>query len=368
MRATFVFSFFWCIFVGAQAQLTLKLTSFPANTPAGESIYAVGSFNAWNPASSAHIFAKQNTAYYLTLDLKSGSYELKFTRGSWAKVEGNATGGYLPNRSFTYNGLKDTLELSILSWEDLGAGKTHTASPNVKIFEEKFALPQLGRSRRIWVYTPPDYATSQKQYPVLYLQDGQNLFDAFYSFAGEWKVDETMDSLCKKGDPGIIIVGIDNGGSKRIDEYAAWKNQKYQLGGEGDQYIRFVVDNLKPAIDKVYRTKSDKTNTAIGGSSLGGLISHYAMLKYGSTFGKGMIFSPSFWFNPEMFTLVSTEPVNNPSRFYFMAGGDEEADDDVVVKTERMRSQMIDQGYSADDLKFVSPADGKHQELSHIDI
>ena len=363
MKIIYFFILYCCAVVAGHAQLTIKVAAIPSATPAADNIYAVGSFNAWNPASPSHICVKQDNFYYLTMTLNSGSYELKFTRGSWTKVEGNASGGYTPNRIFSYSGGKDTLTVKILSWEDLGSGKPHTASPNVKIFDEKFPVPALGRTRRIWVYTPPDYTTSQKNYPVMYLQDGQNLFDDYYSFAGEWRVDETMDELFKKGDPGIIIVGIDNGGGKRLDEYAAWRNQKYQAGGEGDQYIRFITDNLKPAIDKAYRTKPDKVNTGIGGSSLGGLISQYAMLKYGGTFGKGLIFSPSFWFNPEMYPLVTTEPINVPSRFYFMAGGNEEADDDVVVKTELMRTKMIEKGYPGNQLGYVSPADGKHQEF-----
>ncbi|MDQ3243141.1 MAG: alpha/beta hydrolase-fold protein [Gemmatimonadota bacterium] len=103
--------------------------------------------------------------------------------------------------------------------------KEHTARPTVSVLRDAFAIPQLGgRTRRIWIYLPTGYATGSRRYPVLYMHDGQNVFDNATSFAGEWGVDESLDSLAALGDRGIIVVAVDHGGSKRLDEYSPWKN------------------------------------------------------------------------------------------------------------------------------------------------
>ncbi|MDV7392611.1 alpha/beta hydrolase-fold protein, partial [Arthrospira platensis SPKY1] len=167
--------------------------------------------------------------------------------------EGNANGGFLPNRTFNFTGNPQTLNLSILTWEDLGGGSNSTAAANVQIMNNAFFMPQLNRSRRIWVYLPPDYNTSNKHYPVIYMKDGQNLFDQATSFSGEWQVDETLNTLFNQGDYGAIVVGIDNGGSERLNEYSPWVNAQYG-GGQGNAYMAFVAETLKPHIDANFRT------------------------------------------------------------------------------------------------------------------
>ena len=116
---------------------------------------------------------------------------------------------------------------------------------------------------------------SEKNYPVIYMHDGQNLFDRETSYVGEWKVDESLDSL---NEPEAIIVGIEHGGDKRIDELTPFPHAKYG-GGKADAYLHFIVDQLKPYVDNNYRTLPDYKNTGVFGSSLGGLFSFYAALK-----------------------------------------------------------------------------------------
>lgn len=183
--------------------------------------------------------------------------------------------------------------------------------------------PQLQSSKKIWVYLPLNYRNSEKKYPVIYMHDGQNLFDTKTAYAGEWNVDETLDSIKAN----VIVIGIENGGEKRMDELTPYKNQKYG-GGNADLYLDFVVKNLKPYVDKNYRTKTNANNTCIFGSSLGGLISFYAALKYPEVFGKVGCFSPSFWFNrKEMFSLM--EKTNTfKTKIYFLCG-DSEGDEDM---------------------------------------
>ncbi|MGB7842151.1 MAG: alpha/beta hydrolase-fold protein, partial [Salinimicrobium sp.] len=153
-----------------------------------------------------------------------------------------------------------------------------TASPNVSTFE--IAAPQLDTIRKIWVYLPENYETSEESYPVLYMHDAQNLFDAATSYSGEWKVDEVLDSLKT---PQVIVVGIEHGNDKRIEELTPYPNEKYG-GGKADAYVNFLMITLKPHIDATYRTLPDAENTAIMGSSLGGLTSFYAAIKYPETF------------------------------------------------------------------------------------
>ena len=151
--------------------------------------------------------------------------------------------------------------------------KKSTASKNVSIIEKEFIIPELNNiSHKIWVYLPPNYDQSSKKYPVIYMHDGQNLFDNATSYIGEWEVDETLNELFNKTGKGFIVVGIENGGEERINEYTPWKNEKYG-GGKGEIYIDFLVNTLKPYIDVTYRTKPQQKHTGLIGSSLGGLIS-----------------------------------------------------------------------------------------------
>lgn len=239
--------------------------------------------------------------------------------------------------------------------------KKHTAAENVKIISEKFEIPQLNTSRRIWIYLPKDYDTYSKKYPVMYLQDGQNLFDEATSYAGEWGIDETLNQIFEKTGKSVIVVGIDNGGEKRIAELSPFKNNKYG-GGNGDNYVKFIVETLKPYIDKNYRTKTAVKHTAIGGSSLGALISVFAAVKYPDTFGKILAFSPAFWFNSKDLNdfIVNAEVDLRNQKYYFVQGKHEdegmEAETQKVInnlKTKRVRSQNI---------FFKTDEDGKHNE------
>jgi predicted alpha/beta superfamily hydrolase len=202
----------------------------------------------------------------------------------------------------------------------------HTYSPNVSTFT--IHSPQLNTDRKIWVYLPEGYKDVKHKYPVLYMHDGQNLFDKASSFSGEWRIDEQLDSLHAK----TIVIGIEHGGDKRIDELTPYPNEKYG-GGHADSYLDFLVTTLKPYVDSHYRTKPDKEHTSIFGSSVGGLVSFYAVLKYPKVFGKAGIFSPSFWFSNDIYDLaIKTEHIN--AHLYFMAGDHESAE--MVTDLDRM--------------------------------
>lgn len=204
-----------------------------------------------------------------------------------------------------------------------------TASVSVSSFT--ILSPQLNAERKIWVYLPHDYKTSGKRYPVIYMHDGQNLFDRKTSAYGEWRVDETLDSLKAE----VIVIGIEHGGENRIKELTPFKNAKYG-GGEADNYLDFLVNTVKPYADKTYRTKPDADNTTIWGSSLGGLVSYYAVLKYPEVFGKAGVFSPAFWINKEIFEIAGKSG-KIKGKIYFMTGDDE--DKDMVPDLEKIHQQ-----------------------------
>jgi predicted alpha/beta superfamily hydrolase len=345
-----------------QAQNTFKIiiTALPAS-PATDAVYLTGNLNGWNPQDENFRLQKNETGDFVIefKNIDAASYEFKFTRGSWDKDETDSKGNDLPNRKVTIN--TDTLlNVSIVGWKDGFAQKPKlsTASAQVTVIDTAFAIPQLNRTRRIWVYLPKGYKTSRKKYPVLYMHDGQNLFDNATSFAGEWGIDEAMDSIKNA----CIVVGIDNGGIKRMNEYNP--NTTRQFGkGEGKEYLAFIVKNLKPFIDKKYRTLPGKLHTYMAGSSMGGLISFYAGLYYPQVFGALGIFSPSFWIAPQLKTQLKQlvkKSQHGYQKYYFYAGaaeGKEMAPDmqEVADEIKKLANPKI--------ITVVNPQ-GKHNETT----
>jgi predicted alpha/beta superfamily hydrolase len=230
------------------------------------------------------------------------------------------------------------------------------------LLTKEIDMPQFETKRRIWVSLPLDYYTNPKQkYAVIYLHDGQNLFKYETSFAGSWGVEQTLQNLQKETKKGIIAIGIDNGSANRIAEYTAWKHPKHG-GGEGAKYVDFLVKNLKPLIDKSFRTLRKRENTAIAGSSLGGLISFYAGLQYPKVFGKIGIFSPSFWYSEEAYTFAQNfkKKKNQPFKVCFLAG--EQESKEMVPDMQRMYDIFLKNGFSKNEMQFITKQDGKHQE------
>jgi predicted alpha/beta superfamily hydrolase len=343
------------------SQVTLRITSIPENTPTGSTIYIAGNLNNWNAGDSNYVMQPDGLGVYqITIPQGTGLVEYKFTRGSWPTVEGNATGGFLPNRSFTFTGSPQTINLTIQSWEDITGGSNSTAASNVQILNPSFYIPQLDRNRRIWLYLPPDYFTSTKNYPVLYMQDGQNLFDNLTSFSGEWQVDETLNTLFNQGDYGAIVVGIDNGGSNRLDEYSPWINTQYG-GGQGDEYMAFLAETLKPYIDANFRTRTEPAMNALVGSSMGALIATYGAAEYPMLFGKIGSFSPAYWFAmSDLNNYMSTASSFLNHRVYFIAGQNESGS--MVPNVTTIRNTMQNNGLASSNTMTKIDSYGTHTE------
>jgi len=341
-----------------QVKVTFKTGGVPPYKTPVKNIFLAGDFNNWNPADTIWMLKQDGTGIYvLAKNIPAGKYSFKITKGSWEKVECAVGGQDVPNRDI--NLIHDTtLIMNIQSWKDdhPAVAKKHTASANVHIISENFDMPQLGRQRRIWIYLPADYATSHKKYPVIYMHDGQNLFDEYTSGYGEWGIDELLDKLPVEKQ--CIVVGIDHGGDYRITEYDPY-DSKYGKG-RGNDYVDFLAKTLKPYIDKNYRTEKDARHTTVAGSSMGGLTSAYAILKYPDVFGNAGIFSPSFWIAPDIYNYASQQSFKGHNRFYFVCGDSES--DSMVADMKKMADLLHNKGISQTDAPTTTIPGAKHNE------
>lgn len=229
-----------------------------------------------------------------------------------------------------------------------------TASQHVATFT--IEVPELEAQKKIWVYLPASYENTQKAYSVIYMHDAQNLFDDTTSFVGEWQIDEYLDSI---GNNETIIIGIEHGNEKRLDELTPYPHEKYG-GGKGDLYLDFIKNTLKPNIDSKYKTLPGAEHTTIMGSSLGGLISFYAGIQYPETFGNVGVLSPSFWLNEEIYKLVEKADIPETSRFYFLAGSIES--EEMIPDMEKMIVLLQRKGVNPENIKSTIIEGGQHNE------
>ncbi len=349
------------------AQVTIIIEELPKDTPKETTIFISGDFEGWSGGHKDYQLQLVNGQYQITLPKTEQRILYKFTLGNWETSESSNTGDKIDNRIYKFNKPNDTIHVKISGWSHLFDTKeVSTASKNVSIISETFNIPQLNRKRRVWIYLPPDYNTSKQDYPVVYMHDGQNIFDATTSGYGEWNVDETLDKLFKDNLK-LIVVGIDHGDSKRLDEYSPWVNSTYG-GGEGEAYVDFIVNTLKPYIDANFNTKKDRNNTAVFGSSMGGLISHYAALKHPTVFGKVGVYSPAFWFAPEVKPFTVSHANINDTKMYFLAGGKEgeKAGYDEISQTVTDMNSIIsilkNSGFPEKNIQSKVVPEGKHNE------
>jgi predicted alpha/beta superfamily hydrolase len=213
--------------------------------------------------------------------------------------------------------------------------------------------------RNLLVYTPASYGRGDARYPVIYMQDGQNLFDPRTSFAGDWGLKGALAWASRRG-ADAIVVGIPNKGAARIDEYTPFVDPRVG-GGQGERYIDYLINTIKPLVDERFRTHSDARHTGIAGSSLGGLISLYAYFQYPEVFGFTAALSPSLWFaNGAILDLVERSS-RSPGRVYLDVGLREGPAH--VALARRLRDVLVAKGYDLrGDLRWVEDREGRHHE------
>ena len=261
--------------------------------------------------------------------------------------------------------------LVINSAEEHGAvtqpSQSHTLTGDFRA-HTKFHSKFLPTDRDVLVYLPPGYeADRRRRYPVLYLHDGQNLFDGATSFipGQEWRVDETAQALILSHaiEP-VIIVGIYNTGRERVEEYTPSADPKFKVGGKADLYGRLIVEELKPFVDSHYRTKRGAADTGLGGSSLGGLVTMYLGLRYPKVFGKLAVVSPSVWWDDyRIIREVQALRAKPHTRIWLDMGTDEGAN--ATDGARLLRDALAGKGWQLDrDLKYFEAVGAKHSEAA----
>lgn len=280
--------------------LTVRVFRTPDNTPPGATIFLAGSFNDWSPAAATHRLAPGADGALETrvVGLRPGQrVEFKLTRGAWSSVERDDRGDDITNRAVFFDPAHPVVALFVARWADLPAPAT-TRSGDVRVLRD-VAMPELGRTGTVWVYLPPGYASGSERYPVTYMLDGQNLFDARASaFGREWQVDEALESLHREGRlGGVMVVGVENSPARGC-EYNVFAGDPHPACADatalGDRTVAFLVDTLKPRIDREYRTRPGRDDTAVVGSSMGGSIAVRAGFSRPEVFSRVGALSPSY--------------------------------------------------------------------------
>jgi len=327
----------------------------PEYTPVDATLYIAGnieSLGPWDPGKVA-LGRLPDGRHAITLVLPLGTdLRYKFTRGSWGTVEKGPDFEEIPDRQLEVTG-DETIPIVVDNWRDFGESpRSYNISGDFRLHLD-FHSSNLGNDRTIIVYLPPGYASeSERRYPVLYMHDGQNLFDARSSFIGvEWNVDETVTRMVESGevDP-LIVVGVYNTPG-RVDEYTPAPDRA-RGGGRARDYASFIVKELKPFIDANYRTLSDRDHTGVMGSSLGGLVSLYLGWVRPDVFSRIGAMSTSYgWADDYIINLFEGGDLPEGLRIWIdmgtaegrSASGRDEVSE-MIVLHRRMRDVLIEKG------------------------
>jgi predicted alpha/beta superfamily hydrolase len=348
LAALLVLSSFHFTLNGAATDETVILTIsalVPAGTPADARICLAGNLSevgSWK-ADGVPMTRAGDAEWRVQLTLPRGAaLEYKITRGTWQTVEKDAKGQEIENRRVVLDH-DQVVKISVLSWANGQPSTQSTSTGDIRV-HAAFASRVLGNQRRICVWLPPDYQKNPAvRYPVLYLHDGQNCFDAATSFAGEWRADETAAELIRAGriEP-IIMVAVDNAGAARMNEYTPTRDAQMGAGGDGEKYARFLIEEVKPLIDRTYRTIPDRDHTAVAGSSLGGLISLYLIKQHGDVFGRCAAISPTLnWDDRQLLHAMENDGAwsrSRPIRIWMDIGTAEGTPEDAARGVEACRA------------------------------
>jgi len=220
--------------------------------------------------------------------------------------------------------------------------------------------PELRNRRTVDVYLPASYEASRRRYPVVYMQDGQNLSDPAAAFAGTWQLPAALHALAREGLE-AIVVGIHNMGSARLAEYSPFPDPRHG-GGRGDAYLRFLTRTLKPRIDRSFRTRVRRESTLIAGSSMGGLIAAYALLRLPAAFGGAAALSPSLWFGARGMLTFAARARPAHGRLYLDVGTGEGAA--TVRDARRFRDLLLGSGFNRQTLLYVEREGATHDEAA----
>ncbi|UOQ83750.1 alpha/beta hydrolase [Gracilibacillus salinarum] len=255
-----------------------------------------------------------------------------------------------------------------LSWEKVfNDSAIHTITGDVRVIEA-FPIPQLQTERRVWIYLPRSYKEGTRRYRVLYMHDGQNVFDQATSWGTEWGVDETLEQMAID-EPALetIVVAIDNGGDQRNNEYNFTINEEYGFGGKGAAYAEFLAETLKPYIDSHYRTLPEPEHTMISGSSFGAYISLYTAIRYPDQFDRVGGISFVMWQDNGAIIQLIEQSVISPTLRIFLSIGGEETDNPEFNRVAyehvaQVKETLITAGLAESRIRFDFIQGGTHHE------
>ncbi len=335
------------------------LVIVPDSLVTNDTLYIAGSepqLGNWQPDAVPLIQVDKNT-YQLKVKLPlNTNIEYKFTRGSWNKQEVIADGTIPGNKYLTVTH-DQTVTHHIENWTDRFYKPVGGITGNLK-YHNNFYANRLKNERTVVVWLPENYETElQKHYAVLYMHDGQNLFDPNTSYIGvDWQMDETADSLIKKGEiEEIIIVGIYNT-TDRVEEYDDTE--------KGRAYMDFIINDLKPFIDSNYRTIPDRNHTAVMGSSMGGLISFYLIWRYPEVFSKAGCLSTSLLRNNgALLKEIENFTGQKPEIKIYLDSSGKGSEGRMKRHYENMKKLLISKGFvEGVDLEYYFDKEGDHSE------
>ncbi|MFY8186665.1 MAG: alpha/beta hydrolase [Flavobacterium sp.] len=325
-------------------------------------VFIAGNFNHWQTQDHHYRMEKVGQGLYHFSFPDDFVYPetllYKFTRGDWSEVEIDKYGNRTENRVCKKH--KGVRKEHVDKWRHNWLPFKSSFLPEVHLISEEFEIPQLNKTRKVWALLPHDYKTSTEHYPVIYLQDAQNLFNEKAQY-GNWEIDKKLAVMAEYKIGKIIVIAIEHADKERILEYNVGNTV---LGmGQGKKYVRFLADTLKPFVDANFRTKPEREFTGIGGSSMGGLVSIFSGIMYPEVFGKLMIFSPSLWVVPKikLSFLEMDEPQD--TRIYLYAGGNESATMIDHVKMFKKRLQKKQKFAEKMKVRLSINLEGKHNEV-----
>lgn len=355
----FYFIFFYSFDSFPQTEVSITFEVFTKDLNADEAVYITGNDNLlgnWQPeVVSLDEIVKSKWVKNFSFP-RGKKLEFKFTRGSWIKEALNDDGTIPSNYSFIVWS-DTTISLKINLWADQVERKIEGQITGFVEYHRNFSGSGI-KARDIVVWLPPEYSSeSDRRYPVLYMHDGQNIVDpSTSSFQVDWQIDEAADSLIKQKliEP-LIIVGIYN---------TPQRNNEYSENDTGYAYMNFIVDSLKPFIDRNYRTKPDRQNTANGGGSLGGLISFILAWQYSEIFSKAFCFSPAFKIDRYNFVdNVLSYSGKKKEINLFICNGDDELDTRLQTGVDEMLNALTKNGYKErTDFYYVKAKNSQHGE------
>ncbi|WP_138477383.1 alpha/beta hydrolase [Dyadobacter bucti] len=345
-------------------QIDLEVLTIELETPPFDNrpVYITGNFCKWLPDLEEFrmtLVAPGHYRFQFPEDMELPvPLEYKYTRGGWNQVELDRFGQPYANRTITQT--EGVIEDFVTRWQT-DKSKKESLLPIIEVLSETFEIPQLNKKRRVHVLLPHGYYENPEvRYPVLYMTDAQNLFGDGSPY-GNWQIDKSLTKLAAEDKADVIIVAIDHGDEERIQEFSPYDNPR--LGkGLGSLFLKFVIETLKPVVDAKYRTKPDRLNTGMGGSSVGGLLSIYAALMFPHIFGRLMIFSPSLWISQRVYfdAIHFFEPFE--TRIYLYAGGKEGAN--MLPNFTKFQETLKNQGFGYSRVKINTSIDpqGEHSE------